>query len=267
MTDTLGTSYTEETHMCNTNAFANCAGIAVGTATSSGADTVTVNLGQTPDQEDIFIYELSGVTTTGLSTGTGQGEDSPISTSSTSFSGGSFLLGVTNLFNLGTFTAGAGFTSSTENSGDDVSYAQYSYSGVTSPTTFPATTSGSYWAEAGIALSLLPLATGPPASIVQGNIIWTTSTYDGFQYIFPVSVAINGVQFSATFYESLFAQFQLGANPSFTGAYIGTFSVISGCEQGATITITATVDGVAESASGVCPGSANSTAINISFGT
>ncbi|MGA2876589.1 MAG: hypothetical protein ABSE82_13755, partial [Nitrososphaerales archaeon] len=266
VTDSLGTTYTEVTFVCNSQYGASCAGIAVGTATRSGADTVTVGARGLPHQEDTFIYELSGVNATGLTTGTGQGVSTPISTASTTFSSGSFLVGVTDLYTIGTFTAGTGFTASSENSGDQAGYAQYSYSGVTSPTTFPATTSGGNWSEAGIALPLLPItSTGPPPAIVNGNVTWSGATYQGFQYIFPASLAINGKQFSATFYESIFAQTQPVPNGNFSGTYIGTFGAIGGCQQGSNITITATVNGITKSASSVCPALGNSIAIRLSF--
>ena len=112
-----------------------------------------------------------------------------------------------------------------------------------------------------------PLPVNSLTSYVYGNVTWTTPTYQGFQYIFPASVAINGKQFSATFYESLYAQFQLIPSLPYAGFYGGTFGAISGCQQGATITLTATVNGVTKSASGLCPAAGNTTSINMSFTT
>ena len=58
----------------------------------------------------------------------------------------------TNSFR-GTATAGEGFTLSTDNSGTGTTFAQYSISGVSSPTNFQATTkSAGSWAEDAIAL-------------------------------------------------------------------------------------------------------------------
>jgi hypothetical protein len=266
VTDSHGTSFTEVTSVCNSVATLICAGIAYGTATSNASsDAITVSFGTPPIQEDVFVYDLSGVMTTGAATGTGQGDYSPISTSSTAFSGEAFLVSVTNLLGTGNFTAGTGFTVSSENSGDQAGYAQYSYSGVTSPTTFPATTSGDDWVEAGLALPLPPASLGP--SIVYGNVTWSGVAYQGLQYIFPASVAINGRQFSSTFYESIFAQTQLVPNGNFTGTYTGLFGAISGCQEGSTITITATVGGATESGSGRCPAFGNSMAIDLFFGS
>ncbi|MDG6922666.1 MAG: Ig-like domain repeat protein, partial [Nitrososphaerota archaeon] len=113
-----------------------------------------------------------------------------------------------------------------------------------------------------------PLATsGPPPAIVYGNVTWYTPTYQGFQYVYPASVAINGKQFSSTFYESLIAQFQLVPGQQYAGYYQGTFGAISGCQEGATITITATVNGMTESTSALCPAPGNSTSISLNFTT
>ena len=104
VTDSLGTSYTEVTSACNSVLILVCAGIAYGTTTSNGSsDTITVSLGTTPIQEDVFVYDVTGVMTTGVLQGTGEGDFSPISTSPTAFSGGAFLVGVTDLVASGTF--------------------------------------------------------------------------------------------------------------------------------------------------------------------
>lgn len=262
--DSLGTTFTEVTSVCNSDVSFSCAGIAYGTTTSNGSsDAITVTFGALLFEEDVFVYDLTGVETAGATTGTGDGEFSPISTSSTTFPSGSFLVSVTDLFLPGDFTAGTGFTASSQNSGDQAGYAEYS-SGVGSPTTFPATTTtGADWAEAGLALPLSSTYFGP--SIVYGNVTWSGVAYHGQQYIFPASVAINGRQFSATFYESIFAETQLVPDGNFTGTYTGMFGAISGCQEGSTITITATVGGATQSDSGRCPAFGNSTVVNLFF--
>ncbi|MHB2035615.1 MAG: ice-binding family protein [Nitrososphaerales archaeon] len=108
--------------------------------------------------------------------------------------------------------------------------------------------------------------TTPPPSLVDGSITWTTATYQGSQYIFPASVAINGKQFSTTFYESIFAQYELVPGEPYAGYYSGSFGAISGCQPGSTITITATVNGVTESASGLCPAEGATSVISLVFG-
>lgn len=105
----------------------------------------------------------------------------------------------------------------------------------------------------------------PPPPLMDGNVIWSTSTYVGFEYIYPVSVAINGVPFSTTFFESLFAQYEPGPGSPFAGYYTGSFGAIAGCQPGSVITITATVNGVTQSASGLCPGAGDTSSIMMSF--
>ncbi|MDG6905661.1 MAG: hypothetical protein JRN20_07750 [Nitrososphaerota archaeon] len=92
-------------------------------------------------------------------------------------------------------------------------------------------------------------------------------TYQGFQYVYTASIAINGKQFSAVFTETLYAQYQLVPGLPYAGYYGSTFGAISGCQQGATITLTATVNGVTKSGSALCPAVGNSTSINMSFTT
>ena len=125
------------------------------TLSSSGAEVVTATFSAAAPAQSIYIYEVSGVTTTGAATATGSGLGTSISTSSpVTFQTGAFLLGVigTNSFG-GTATAGTGFTLSADTSGIGATHAQYSISGITSPTNFQATTNSVVsWAEDGIAL-------------------------------------------------------------------------------------------------------------------
>ena len=125
------------------------------TLPANGAETVTATFSAAAPAEDIYIYEISGVTTVGLATATGSGMGTSISTSSLiSFQPGAFLLGIIGTNNFGgTATAGTGFTLSTDNSGTGVTYAQYSISGASSPTSFQATAHSTVsWAEDGLAL-------------------------------------------------------------------------------------------------------------------
>ena len=100
---------------------------------------------------DVYAYEVSGVSTVGLATGTGSGSGTIASTSPVSFTAGAFLLGF-NIHDSGaSVTAGSGFTLNNDVIG--ISAAKYA-DPVSSPTTFPAILSGSVnWAEAGIALN------------------------------------------------------------------------------------------------------------------
>lgn len=138
--------------------------IYVATLSSSGSDTVTVTFsGAVPPEEVVYIYEVSGVTTTGAGTGTGSGDGTSMSTSAVTFLSGAFLLGIIGT-GCASATAGAGFTLSPAPAGTCMSHAQYSTSGVSSPTTFPATVAfETTWVEVGVAFK--------PAVPVGGEIV------------------------------------------------------------------------------------------------
>jgi len=143
--------------------------IYVAPLSSSGSDTVTVTFSATedPSEEVVYIYEVSGVTTTGAGTGTGSGSGTSMSTSSVAFLSGAFLLGIIGTGSVSA-TAGAGFTLSPAPSGTSKSHAEYATSGVSSPTTFPATVAvQTDWVEVGVALNP---AEAPPAP-VGGDIV------------------------------------------------------------------------------------------------
>ncbi len=143
------------------------------TLSSSGADTITVTFDQASSVENAYVYEVSGVTTVGAATNHDAGSgSSAISAGSVDFQSGAFLLGMIGTENNCsdspcprgmTVSSGAGFALSTENSGSRFSHAQYSTSGVSSPTNFPAAITSAftadYWAEAGIVLTTTPSTT------------------------------------------------------------------------------------------------------------
>jgi len=147
-------------------------GINYGTLSSSGFDTVTVTFSDSAGPLVVNIFEVAGVTTTGAGKGTGSGSvpgfgtSGAFSTSSAvSFQPGAFLVGMIGTISGVVFTQGIGFTASGLVISSD-SHAQYSASGVSSPTTFPATgtfTAGTstYWMEAALALNP-PAAPAPP---------------------------------------------------------------------------------------------------------
>lgn len=153
LTDSLGSSFTQA--VTSTNVPPPIVYIYYATLPTSGPEIVTATFTAAAPAESVYIYEVSGVTTAGVANETGSGTGTSILTSSSvSFQTGAFLLGIigTNSFR-GAAMAGAGFTLSTDNSGTGVSYAQYSMSGVSSPTSFPATTNSPVsWAEDAIAL-------------------------------------------------------------------------------------------------------------------
>jgi hypothetical protein len=125
-----------------------------------------------------------------------------------------------------------------------------------------------FWFNGTSSANVLPL--DPPSvstPSVDGNVIWYNPTVQGTEYVYPASVAINGVQFSATFYESLAPQYLPVRGLLYAGYYSGTFAAISGCQPGASITITATVNGVTESATGTCPAVGSALVVSLVFGT
>jgi hypothetical protein len=155
LTDSLGSSFTQA--VTSTNAPPPIVYIYYATLSTGGTEIVTATFSAAAPAQSVYIYEVSGVTTAGVATASGTGTGTSISTSSpVPFQTGAFLLGIigTNSFG-GTATAGAGFTLSTHNSGSGGTYAQYSMSGVSSPTSFQATTNSEVsWAED--ALVLMP---------------------------------------------------------------------------------------------------------------
>jgi len=116
---------------------------------------------------NIYVYDVSGVTTDswGEGSGTGHSFTSPytVGTSPVSFQGGAFLLGMMGSSTGPGAQPGAEFTLSPDNSKTGLSYAEYSVCQPPSvtclsgyqPTTFPATLNypGGDWAEAGIAFN------------------------------------------------------------------------------------------------------------------
>ncbi|MDG6905976.1 MAG: hypothetical protein JRN20_09350, partial [Nitrososphaerota archaeon] len=139
------------------------------TLSSSGADAITVADSTTnANGLWVFIFEVSGVTTSSASTGAGgptifSTPSTSTSTSSVTFSPGSFLLAVvlsdgTSASPEGGFTS---FAFSSQSSAQNAMYTEYATSGVSSPTIFPAsvtagTLTPAFWDEVGIALQPLP---------------------------------------------------------------------------------------------------------------
>ena len=148
-----------------------------------------------------------------------------------------------------------------------IGFSVYTYGATPVPdTAYPG---GSFWSLALNPSQLpsvcVPPTSGPPPTLVQGQVTWTTSDTHGFQYIYSASVAINGKQFSSIFYESIFAQYQLIPGMPYAGYYSGSFGAISGCQSGSNITITATINGVTKSASGLCPTVGATSGISLNF--
>ena len=121
------------------------------TLSSSGADTITITIPGTHILIEAYAYEVSGVATPPIVTAVNTGSSASVSTASTSFQSGAFLLGT--FVGFGTFTATSPFTLSPRGANLFL-FEEYATSGVTSPTTFPATfaaVTGS-WIDVGLVL-------------------------------------------------------------------------------------------------------------------
>lgn len=154
-TDTLSATYSEQVTSCD---FSDCSYIYTATIASAGSDTVSVGYSGSPQNVDVYAYDISGATTTGLTTGTGHGGSSSYSTSAVSFSPGAFLMAELQ-FVLGPPTAGTGFTLATQTSGSGKGYSEYATSGITSPTTFPLTSGiNQIWGESSIQIPAAPVS-------------------------------------------------------------------------------------------------------------
>ena len=170
VTDSLGSSYTQAVTVGPSSISGLFAAIYYATLGSSGVDSVMVQVSTSNcpggpstchDFFDVYIYEVSGVTTSGATTGSGSGTGNSVSTTPTSFATGAFLLGMTSFACSGgpggicSTSAGSGFTLSPDHSGVDATLAEYSLSSVSSPTTFPATLGGIVvdWVEAGLVVN------------------------------------------------------------------------------------------------------------------
>jgi hypothetical protein len=204
LSDTLNSTFTAAVINCVAPAQESRTAIFTATAPSTGSDSVgvVVNVDESVQSIDIFVYELSGVTAAGITIGTGQGycelvlspiiaagavhdsefgcEGTAVATSSTSFSNLAFLLGVVGVASLAdpSFGAGAGYTATPPTSGSGAGFAEYSTnsvaapSSVTSPTTFPANLGGGdyFWTEVGVAFSY-PSQSLPSCPSTSGGVL------------------------------------------------------------------------------------------------
>jgi hypothetical protein len=164
ITDSLGSSFVQAATQTFGQLFIF---IYYATLSSSGADSVKATFTASGGvRQNVYIYEVSGVTTTGLTTGTSPDSfGTAISTPATAFQTGAFLFGIAGTGLSSTVGAGAGFTPSTDNSGNGFSHAEFSIAGASSTTTFPQTaTSDVSWIEVGIALV-------PAAPVVGGRVV------------------------------------------------------------------------------------------------
>jgi hypothetical protein len=159
VTDSLGSSFTLPGAFPECNGFANaCVWIYYATLASSGADTVTVTVGASSTVDDVYIFEVSGITASGATAGfgaSGAGTSASISTLSTAFTSEGFLVSIVKTDFSDVYTPGSGFGLAAFPAGSqDNSRLQYSTGGVTSPTTFPMTiASPDTWTTVGVAFN------------------------------------------------------------------------------------------------------------------
>jgi hypothetical protein len=126
-------------------------------AAASGADTITATFGSTVTGS-VSIYELSGYSTTGITTGTGSSSGGSTSASVTSFTPGLNSIVIGNVETSSTtFTAGAGFTIANSGTCTSVYGCSEYQTGVSTATTAPMALSPSApWVEAAIAFRAAP---------------------------------------------------------------------------------------------------------------
>lgn len=176
VTDTLSSTFTSQ---ISQNLITGRIAIFTATPGSSGADTVTV-ADSTTNGIWADVFEVSGVTTAGAQTASGfnicsSSGDCPFSTSSSiAFIPGAFLVSIVQCSDcdLNGFTPGTGFTSDTLIASN--TYDQYSVSGVSSPTSFPAT--GNIADLGGGILDDVGLALEPQSTTTTTTTSTTTST-------------------------------------------------------------------------------------------
>jgi hypothetical protein len=193
VSDSLDSSFTLAVQNCISPGQESCVAIYYATAPSTGSDTitVTVNVDESVNSIDIFAYELSGVTAAGATTGTGYGfggeENTPVSTSATSFTNEAFLLGVVGVaaYEDPTLTPGTGFTASPPTV-SNFGFAEYSTSGVGSPTTFPGTLNYfDTWTEVGLALS------GSSPTPTPSGVLYGCTSGNGGEEAGPVPTSLS----------------------------------------------------------------------------
>lgn len=169
ISDSLGSSYTHAATASPGVMYANVYYATIGG--TGGSDQVTVTLNTISGSDGgVYIYEVSGVTTAAAASAVGSGSGNAVTGFSTStstsvaFQSGAFLVGEVSVgfYPPLPFNAGSGFTASIAGANTIYSNAEYSVSGVSSSTNFPASCTGvgsgglAYWAEVGIVLNPPP---------------------------------------------------------------------------------------------------------------
>lgn len=190
LSDSLGSSYTQAAGASNSGS--EYGYIFLATLSNAGPDTITVTFVGTPSMADVYVFEVSGVSTVSSATATGAGTGSSVSTSSpVSFQPGAFLLAVINSGTSVVQGKGFNLVSSTFT---NESATEYATGGVPSPTNFPATLFvAAPWTEVGIALepdsTSVTSATGPISTTTITSTVTTISTQTSTQTYTVVSTS------------------------------------------------------------------------------
>lgn len=232
------------------------------TASAAGADTVTASYsGTSPFATTLSIYDAKGYDPTHISCASGSGDTAAFSTTSVSFFGTPLLI-ASYAADSGTDTTtpGTGFTALTSGG-----YAlnMYSTSGVSSPTTFPVTSSASQeWA--GVGCQFEPTSI-PTTVISSGSNKCTSSpcatpaltvytTGDAIVIAVQVAGATSAPTVSAT--DTFSDSFSVASGPSVSTSpdcgksssypYCSTYIVYASSKSSGTDTVSVTVSGTVD---------------------
>ena len=183
ISDSLSTPYTLAVSTSNSGTI-QYANIYYSPVYTSGSDTITVTFSGST-YADVYVFELSGVSATGVTTVSGSGTGTSAATTPATFQPGAFIMSVVN--NEGnSITQGSGFT----RVGGPSSYsiAEYADSGVPSPTNFPASWTNAFtWIEPAIVFEPLPITTVTTTLTTVSTSIVTQTSVSTTTYTLPVT--------------------------------------------------------------------------------
>jgi hypothetical protein len=140
-------------------------------------------------------------------------------------------------------------------------------SGLSGPSGLASDSSGNIWVADNFNSRVLEFLT-PSATptLVNSNLI-LYAPYTSLQRLVQANVSINGKAYSANFYEGVIAQYGRTSTGAYgyLGYYQGIFGAISGCQQGYSITVWVTYNGISQSSTVACPAYAKSAQVNITI--
>ena len=117
-----------------------------------------------------------------------------------------------------------------------------------------------------VGFGIAPPVVYVPPSLVNANVT-IFAPYSTHQVLLQANVAINGRMFSSTFYEGATAQY--GDRPNGTYGYLGyyqtIFGAVSGCQQGHSVAVEVTYNGVTQSQTATCPAFSKTTTLNFTM--